>query len=95
MGEQNVFLPTNGESNTQKLLIYNENVIENNLIIEIEKAGFLYVKTWLANQQTGRAFWLFTLQFSLGKQLKFCFQDIYDNILYEIHFEKVCCYLNR
>jgi hypothetical protein len=39
------FLPTNGESNTQKLLIYNENVIENNLIIEIEKAGFLYVKT--------------------------------------------------
>jgi hypothetical protein len=45
MGEQNVFLPTNGESNTQKLLIYNENVIENNLIIEIEKAGFLYVKT--------------------------------------------------
>jgi len=53
------FLPTNGESNTQKLLIYNENVIKNNLIIEIEKAGFLYVKTWLANQQTGRAFLAF------------------------------------
>ena len=44
MRKEHTFPPTNGENHTQNMIVYNENVIENNLIIEIEKAGFLYVK---------------------------------------------------